>query len=105
MITDEQAEAAGQWIYDNVQNIADAKAEKAKSEELLRVVKSEVMLRTEGTQGHKEATAFASSDYREALDRYTESVRAESFFITKLKAADTKIELYRTSSANLRGLK
>lgn len=105
MITDEQAEAAGQWIYDNVQNLADAKAEKAKSEELMRIVKSEIMLRTDGTQGHKEATALASNDYKEALDRYAEAVRSESFFITKMKAADTRIELYRTSSANLRGLK
>lgn len=105
MVTDQQAEAAGQWIYDNCDAIADAKGERVKAEEFLRVVKSEIMLRTDGAQGHKEATALASQEYKDAIEGYSKAVRNESFLMTKMKAAENKIEIWRSQSANMRGLK
>lgn len=103
MITDDQAEAAADWIYKNVDNIAYAKSHRVKTEELLRVIKSEVILRTEGTAAHKEATALASQEYRNAVDEYAAAIREESQLITKLKAAEVKIECWRSQSANSRG--
>lgn len=105
MVTDEAAEAAANWIYDNHEVIGDAKGERVKAEEFMRIVKSEIMLRTDGTQGHKEAVALASLEYKTAVGDYALAVRTESILMTKLKAAETRIEVWRSQSANLRGLR
>lgn len=105
MIDEARATQAGQWIYDNVNAIADAKSERVKREEYLKVVRSEIELGTQGTMAHKEATALASPEYKKAIDNYSDAVRKETHFQIKMKAAETTIELYRSINANLRGLK
>jgi hypothetical protein len=105
MITDAQAEAAGQWIYDSCEKIAEAKSNRVYIEERLRVIRSEIMLATEGTVAFKEATAFASSEYAHELEAYRNAVREETFLNAKMKAAEMKIELWRTGSANARNLR
>jgi hypothetical protein len=102
MIDEKKAFAAEQWIYDNIDNIAQSRSDKVKAEEMLRVVKSEIILTTEGSVAQREATAFASPEYRKALDAYAEAVRVESQFYTKLKAAETRIDMFRSINANLR---
>lgn len=105
MIDEARATAAGQWIYDNCEKIADAKSERVKREEYLKVIRSEIQLNTQGTVAHKEATALASPEYKKAIDNYSDAVRKETHFQIKMKAAETTIELYRSINANLRGLK
>lgn len=106
MISDDQAEKAADWIRDNAANIADAKSDRAYKEECLRVVRSEVFLSvSDGSVALKEAEALASPEYKKALQEYREAVRNESFLFTNLKAAEMKIEVWRSQSANLRGLK
>jgi len=105
MIDEKEADKASQWIYDNCVTIADAKASRVRAEEFLRVVRSEIQLTTEGTVAHKESTAFASDEYKAALEEYVKAVRDESFLQTKLKAAELKIDLFRSINANLRGLR
>lgn len=105
MIDEARATSAGQWIYDNVDNIANAKSDRVKKEEFLKVVRSEIQLLTEGTVAHKEATALASPEYKKAVENYSQAVRLETHFQIKMKAAETTIELYRSINANLRGLK
>lgn len=105
MITDEQAYEAADWIHQNCGKIADAKANRVYIEERLRVVRAEIILATEGTVSTKEAAAFASPEYAKELEDYKQAIREESFLLTKLKAAETKMEYWRTQSATLRHLK
>lgn len=102
MIDEKKALSAEQWIYDNVDNIANAKAERVKKEETIRVVKSEIILATDGSVAHKEATALASPEYKKAVEEYSEAVRSETHYQIKLKAAETRIDLFRSINKTLR---
>lgn len=101
MITDKQAYSAEAWIYDNIDNIAQAKSDRVKAEETLKIVRSEIQLLTEGTMAHKEASALASPKYKQAVNNYADSVRTETQFNMKLKAAETRIMLFQSVNKTL----
>lgn len=105
MIDEDRAEKAAEWMYENVDNLANAKSDRVKKEEYLRVVKSEIQLMTEGTVAHKEASALASPEYKKQVEEYSEAVRVETRFQVKMKAAETIVDMFRSINSTLKKLK
>ncbi len=97
------ANSAVQWLVDNAEEIARRKAIMIYQEDRLRVVKSTVMaLSNEKSIAAKEAAAYRSARYIEAVEEKRNSVFSyERLMNSKLAAQATK-ELYQTHEASSR---
>ena len=103
MITDEQAERASDYIRDNAQTFAQAKANRIYLEEFRKSKKAILIQQiSNGTVQEKESYAYAHDDYRQLLDGLKEAVEQEERIRWMMVAAQTKIEIWRTQSANER---
>lgn len=103
MITDEQAEKASDYIRDNAQTFAQAKANRIYLDEFRR--SKEAMLYQQaptGTIPEKEAYTRSHPEYLQVLDGLKEAVEQEERIRWLMIAAQTKIEIWRTQSANER---
>lgn len=103
MVTDEQAEKAADFIRDNAENFANAKADRIYDEEYRKSLKAILFNDEEGAAAVRENAAYASDRYIEHLHRLRDSVFQEERLRGLIKAAEMKIELWRSQSANARG--
>jgi hypothetical protein len=102
MITDEQAEKALDWIRDNSEKYAIAKAQTRHLDHYRKIKRAEEFLRATGTVAERDAIAETSPDYKLAVDALRESEEQETRLKWLLTAAQHKLEVYRTISANHR---
>jgi len=103
MITDEQAEKAADFIRDNAINFANAKADRIYHEEFRKSLKAILFNEAEGAAGVRENLAYAHEKYIEHIGKLREAVFEEEKLRGLVKAAEMKIELWRSQSTNLRG--
>lgn len=97
------AEKAVQWLIENAQAIADARADRWKAEEMLKPTKALVMAEhADKPVNAQEREALCSRQYQDALERAAEAVKADELFRARVKAAEMKIEVWRSQQANLR---
>lgn len=106
MISDEQLESAMNYIRDNAKNYAKAKAERVQLQEFRKSKKSLLMIQAE-REGHKTAAAqereaYASEEYTDLLDAIKGAIEAEEFYRYRMKAAELKVDIWRTRAANQR---
>ena len=103
MITDEQAEAANDFIRDNADKFAQAKGDRIYLEQFRKVQKAILIQQCKtGTVQDKESYAYAHPDYEVNLTGIKDAVQDEESFRWKMIAAQAKIEIWRTQQANSR---
>lgn len=103
MITDDQAERAADFIRDNAVNFAQAKASRIYCEEYRKSLKAILFNQMEGTIADKDAQAYAHEKYLLHLEEIRNAVIEEEKLKGLVKAAEMKIEIWRSQSANSRG--
>jgi hypothetical protein len=103
LVTDEQAERAADFIRDNAEKFAHAKANRIYHEEYRKSLKAILFSDYEGSAVVREQAAYADDKYTEHLKSLRQAVLEEEKLKGMIKAAEMKIEVWRSQSANLRG--
>lgn len=94
---------AAEFIRDNAPLYAKAKSERVYLEQFRKSKKALLMAEsTERTAASKEIYAYAHPDYVQLLQGLRVSIETEEALKWQLTAAEAKIEIWRTESANNR---
>lgn len=102
-VSDEQAEAAVDYLRDTAKDYGKACGRLAYLEGNLRRVKSLEMLKTpKGSLGDREAQAYASEAYREALEQLENATADKETIRAYRDAAEAKFEMWRSVNSNKR---
>ena len=102
MISEDRVEAAVEYLRDTAKQYGQARGHALYAENNLRRVKALVMLEYTGSLGEREAQAYASDQYKEALQTMEDAV-AESETIRALReAANYTIEVWRSQNSTRR---
>ena len=98
-----KAEQATQYLIDSARDIAAAKADLVKHENMLRVVKAIAMKHSgETAVSAQEREAYASDQYKRAVQDLTQATEQHELLRTKREAAKMQIEFWRSLNANQR---
>lgn len=107
-ITDQEATKCLDYIRDNAAKYAEAKANRVYIEQFRKSKKAILMqdamksISGKSTVQERESYAYSHNDYIELLDGLKVAVEEEEKYKWMLLAAQTKLEVYRTISANNR---
>ncbi len=105
-ISDEQVEKALDYLRDNSSAAAQATAERIYLEEYTRVVKSQIMQEHSGESiGAQEREAYADQRYKQHLEALKIATERDHEHRFLRKAAEAKIEAWRTMCSNERSMK
>lgn len=105
MIKEEDIEKALDWLRDNVEDAAQARANKVYLTEFRKVKKAELMKQcNEEAVNAQERYAYAHPEYSKILDGLKEAVLQDARCEFRREAANAKIEAWRTQQANYRGM-
>lgn len=102
MITDEEAEAAAEFIRDSAAKFGKYRAERIYLEEYRKTQKALLMNEAAGTDKTREAKAYAHPDYVTNLEGIRAAREIEERLRWKLVAAQARIEIWRSQGANNR---
>lgn len=108
MITDNQAEAANDYIRDNAVDYAEAKAQRVYLEEFRKSKKALLFSQCPCNPGDKvtvaerENYAYSHPEYVEILHGLQAAVEKEEEIRWRMKAAELKINLFQTQQASNR---
>jgi len=103
MTVQHRAAKATEYLIDTAAEIAAAKADLVRAEAMLRVVKSLVMKASdERSAAAQERDAYASEEYRRAVDDLAEATKAYEKLRASREAAQAQIEFWRSYNANQR---
>ena len=103
IMTEIDPQKAVDYLRDNAEKFADAKASRVYLEEFRKSKKSLLMLQSdEKTQAGKEAYAYAHDEYIALLDGLKVAIEAEETVKWQMIAAQARIEVWRTQQANNR---
>ncbi len=102
MVTDEEVERAVNYYRDAAEKIADARARVKFLDHKRKVIRSTLFLEASGGVAEREAIAETRQEYKDVLDEYRSAVYDAEFLGTRLKAAELKIETWRTQQASNR---
>jgi hypothetical protein len=105
-ISEDQVEKALDYLRDNAHEAAVATAERIYLEEYTKVIKSQIMQEyKELTIGAQEREALADARYRDHLDAVRIAVEREHEHRFMRRAAEAKIDAWRTMCSNERAMK
>ena len=98
-----KAQKATQYLIDSAAEIAAAKGDLVKCENMLRVVKALAMKASdEKSAASQERDAYASPQYQEAVTALFEAARDYEKLRALREAAKMQIEMFRSLNANQR---
>lgn len=101
--TEQDAEKTVQWLIEHSVAIADARAERFRAEEMLKPTKALLMAQyADKPVNAQEREALSDPRYQAAIDRAAEAVKQDELLRARVKAAEMKIEVWRSQQANLR---
>ncbi len=104
-MTEIDPQKAVDYLRDNAEKFAEAKASRVYLEEFRKSKKSLLMLQSdEKTQAGKEAYAYAHDEYIALLDGLKVAIEAEETVKWQMIAAQARIEVWRTQQANNRNI-
>ena len=105
MITDSDIEKAVEWLISNASKAAQAKANRIYLEEYRKVVKAQCMKASEESAiGAKEADAYSDPKYIHHLTVMQDAIEEDEKLTFLRKAAEAKLEAWRTMCSNNRTL-
>ena len=103
MITQDTAEAAADFIKDHAGRFAKAKANRVQLEEFRKTQKAILFMQApQGSVADRESYAYAHAEYGKVLDGLKVAVEEEEKLRYLMKAAELKIDIWRTQAANER---
>lgn len=106
LVSDAEVEKALDWLRDNAEAIGRAKAEAVRSDHMLKHIKALAMkLQGDMPVSAQEREAFASEQYRTAIDTAASAAGEYERLKALREAAALKIEAWRTASSNYRSMK
>jgi hypothetical protein len=96
-------EKAIRYIQEHAEKYAKAKGDVAFTENYLKVIKSQQMNKSESSSlGQREADAYASTDYLQAITANKQAVEEEAHLKWMLTAAQARIEVWKTQEYSKR---
>ncbi len=95
-ITNEQVEAANDFIRDNASKYASAKSDRVHLQEFRKSKKAMLMNTKTGPQHERESYAYAHKEYLEVLEGIKIALKKEETLRWQMKAAELKIEMWRS---------
>tara|TARA_R100001509_G_C4831315_1_gene203386 strand:- start:83 stop:406 length:324 start_codon:yes stop_codon:yes gene_type:complete len=105
MISDEDVEKAIDYLRDNAENAAKARAERIYMDEFRKSLKALIMKEhIDATVSAQEREAYADPRYQTHLEALRQAVYRDEKARFMRIAAEAKIEAWRTSSANQRAI-
>lgn len=103
LVSESDVDEALQWLANNDETMAQAHADVEKYHELKKVTIAELSSLSEKTSAKdREVEALASQEYRTFLEEYAQVIRKERQLNLRAKYLNTRIDIYRTISANIR---
>ena len=103
MISDDQVEAALEYLRDSAKAAAVARAQSRTLEKYLGVVEAQPKsLHAGKSNAASQDMARSSPEYKAALDAWEEAVRRDGEFTMLREAASARIEAWRTMCSNAR---
>lgn len=103
MITDEQVEAALDYLAKSAKEAAVARSQAKTLEKYLGVVEAQQKAKAIGrSNAAAQDEARSSPEYSEAITAWEEAVRRDCEFTMLREAASARIEAWRTQSSNMR---
>jgi hypothetical protein len=102
--TEQDAERAVQWLIDAAQGIAKTRAERWRAEEMLKPTRALLMAEHAAKPVNaQEREALSDPRYQAAIDRAAAAIEADELNRARVKAAEMKVDVWRSQQANLRG--
>jgi hypothetical protein len=96
-------EKAIRYIQEHAEKYAKAKGDVAFTENYLKVIKSQQMNKSESSSlGQREADAYASADYLQAITANKQAVEEEAHLKWMLTAAQARVEVWKTTQYTIR---
>jgi hypothetical protein len=96
-------EKAIRYIQEHAEQYAKAKGDVAFTENYLKVIKSQQMNKSESSSlGQREADAYASADYLQAITANKQAVEEEAHLKWMLTAAQARVEVWKTTQYTIR---
>lgn len=102
MIADEQIERSLDYVRDNAALIGQLRGQKAYLEHRIKIERSERYLDAEGTVNEREAIAWTDPSVHRLCNEYRDCLTEMHTVETLFKAAELKIEVWRSQNANAR---
>jgi len=102
MIKDEQIERSLDYVWDNAALIGQLRGQKVYLEHRIKIERSERYLDAEGTVSEREAIAWTDPSVHRLCDDYRDCITEMHTTETYFKAAELRIAVYQTQSANQR---
>jgi len=102
MITDSKVEEALGVIAKNADLIGQLRGQKAYIEHRIKIERSQQFLEASGTVGEREAIGWTHPVVEKLSEEYRDTVTELETLLTKFKAAELTIEVWRTQAANAR---
>jgi hypothetical protein len=98
-----RAEVVIQFMVDNAEEYANACADVARLENMMKATKAALMNASPASSAAmKECDALADSRYIAYIGQHADAVKTQAFLKTKLKAAELTVEVFRTLEASNR---
>lgn len=105
LVSDRDAQAALDWLLESNEPAAEALAAARDAERNLKAVYSTLFKEADGkTVVAKEAEALAHPTYLRAMRRLRDAEQLDANFRNRRKTAEIVIDIWRTSSANVRNI-
>jgi hypothetical protein len=106
LVTDEECEKVMDWLVSNAKKMSQAMAEVEYLREYRKSLKALLMSKApHGAIASMEAYAYAHPDYQAHLKGLRAAVEQSEYLKFLAAAAKIKFEVWRTSHADLRGIK
>lgn len=102
MITDESVESAMQYIYDNARRGGQVAGAVKEAEARIKATFAVAFLDAEGAIEQRKHTAEINPEVQRAKADYAERVAEHETIKLYMKAAEARIAIYQTQSANSR---
>lgn len=104
LITDQMVHAAFDWLQDNGDRAAHAKAMRVKAEYGTKRARAQAFLESEGTVAEREAKALMSDAVRDAMLAEVNAIEADEKMRAQRDKCQVIIDAWRTESASARML-
>lgn len=102
IITDEQAQAAFDWLQENAAAAAAARAQRERMEYKVKQVKARAFLEAEGTVAEREHKAVAADEYDQVIDQLIGAVNQDEFHRNQRNKCEAIISAWQTCKSTER---
>lgn len=104
LVDNKTVEAAFDWLHDNREKSAAAKAIRIRAEYAVKKAKAKGFLDATGNNAEREAQALMTDEYDKAVDAEIEAIEADEFHRNQRSRCSALIEAWRTEQSNYRAM-